>query len=293
MAREQTQQTLSRNAGQAGGLGLSEYLNPISMIRGVFAHRHLIGLLAWRDITDRYKGSLFGIAWSFVNPLMMLVVYTFVFGVVFKAKWGDRLDTSEAEFALNLFCGLIVYGIFSECVSRASGLILSHPNYVKKVVFPLEILPVTVLISALINAAFSLCILLPASFILGSPPSATIYLFPLVLLPICAFSLGLTWLLSSVGVFIRDIANPVGVAVTVLLFISGVFFPLSAVPGRLQLILRFNPLVSILEDARRTLMWGQMPDWKWWLVTSIFSVIVMQLGYAVFKKSKRAFADVM
>jgi lipopolysaccharide transport system permease protein len=270
----------------------AQVLNPVQMAKSLYVHRNLIKQFAWRDATGRYKGSFLGIVWSFLTPLMMLGVYTFVFGFVFQAKWGVPHETG-GDFALTLFCGLIVFGIFSECVTRAPGLILGYANYVKKVVFPLEIFPVAALGSSLINGAMSLCVLAPLALVWGSDWPTTIYLFPLVLIPLCALTLGLTWFLASTGVFVRDIAQPVSVIVTVLLFMSGVFFPISTVPSGYQVLLKLNPLVHILEDARRTLLWGKLPDWRWWTVTTLLALIVMQLGYGWFIKSKRAFADVM
>ena len=197
------------------------------------------------------------------------------------------------DFALSLFCGLIVFEIFSDCMYRAPGLILGYSNYVKRVVFPLEIFPVAALGAALIKAGISLCVLAPLTLLLGSNWPITFYLFPLVLIPTCSLTLGLTWFVASMGVFIRDIAHPVGIVVTVLLFISGIFFPISAVPAQYQSILGLNPIVHVLEAARRTLLWGQIPDWKWWAATTFLGLGVMQLGYVCFMKSKKAFADVI
>lgn len=231
--------------------------------------------------------------WSFVTPLMMLAVFSFVFSVIFKAKWGVSADEGKFQFAMTMFCGMTVFNIFGECVSRAPSLILQYPNYVKKVVFPLEILPVAALGSSLINGALSLAILIPAVLLFSPTWPVTIYLFPLVLVPICALSLGFGWFLASMGVFVRDIAQPVGVIVQMLFFISGIFFPPSAIPEDIRPLVELNPMVSILEDARRTLMWGQYPDWTSLAVVTILSLIVMYLGYSWFMRTKRAFADVI
>lgn len=266
---------------------------PFRMLSNLYAHRNLIRQFAWRDVVSRYKGSYFGIVWSLVTPLMLLAVFSFVFSVIFKSKWGVSPDEGKFQFAMTMFCGMTVFNIFGECVSRAPTLVLQYPNYVKKVVFPLEILPVAALGSSLINAGLSLAILIPAVLLFSHAWPTTIYLFPLVLIPICGLALGFGWFLASMGVFIRDIAQPVGVIVQMLFFISGIFFSPSAIPEEIRSFVQLNPLVGILEDARRTLMWGQYPDWQSLILVSIFSLVIMQLGYLWFMRTKRAFADVL
>ncbi len=272
---------------------LTTFLNPVTMARNLYRHRSLIKQFAWRDFVSRYKGSFLGVFWSFITPLMMLVVYAFVFSVIFKSKWNTHTDQSQIDFALTLFCGLTVFNIFAEAINRAPTLILSYPNYVKKVVFPLEILPVAALATSLLNAGVSLIILLPAQLIFNHTISKTILFFPLILAPLCAMILGVSWFLASLGVFIRDIGQPVGVLVTILLFVSGVFFPPTAVPKGFEFLIKLNPLAGILEESRGSLMWGLFPDWEWLFVAIIGSIIVMMLGYAWFMRTKKAFADVI
>jgi lipopolysaccharide transport system permease protein len=265
---------------------------PVRMVRDLAANRGLIGQFAWRDAVLRYKGSYLGIVWSFIVPLMMLAVYTLVFGVIFKNRWGGDQGTG-ADFILNLFCGLIMFNVFAECVQRASDLILANPNYVKRVIFPLQILPAAALGSSLINAAFGLAILLPATIFVQHRVSPTLWMFPLTLLPLCALTLGFGWALASLGVFVRDLTQPVMIATQALFFLSGIFFPLSAVPPYLRKVMLLNPLTTILDTARRTLLWGMPPMWSWWLPVTAGSLVVMLLGYYAFMHSKKAFADVM
>lgn len=272
---------------------LTTFLNPVTMARNLYRHRSLIKQFAWRDFVSRYKGSFLGVFWSFITPLMMLAVYAFVFSVIFKSKWNAKTDQSQLDFALTLFCGLTVFNIFAEAVTRAPALILAYPNYVKKVVFPLEVLPVAALGTSLLNAAVSIAILLVAQLIINQAVSQTILLFPLVLIPFCAATLGITWFLSSLGVFIRDIGQAVGVLVTMLLFVSGVFFSPTAIPKEFEFVVNLNPLISILEESRRTLMWGLYPNWEWLLSACIGSIVIMMLGYAWFMRTKKAFADVI
>lgn len=274
-------------------LGSTPLVFPYDMLRNLHRHRNLIRQFAWRDVISRYKGSYLGMVWSFVTPLMMLAVFSFVFSVIFKAKWGVSTDEGKLQFALTMFCGMTVFNIFGECISRAPNLVLQYPNYVKKVVFPLEILPVAALGSSLINGGLSLGVLIPAVLFFSHSWPSTIYLFPLVLIPICALSLGFGWFLASMGVFVRDIAQPVGVIVQMLFFVSGIFFPPSAIPEDIRPLMELNPMVGILENARRTLMWGQYPDWYALAVVTALSLVIMQIGYMWFMKTKRAFADVI
>jgi lipopolysaccharide transport system permease protein len=268
-------------------------LSPLVLFRDLIAHRNLIRLLARRDVTARYRGSFLGLLWSLITPLVMLVIYAVVFAVAFKAKWNVGGDESKIDFALILFAGLVVFNVFAESVARASTLVTSNPSYVKRVVFPLQILPVVALYAAFVQALISLCILIPAWAIAHHTISKTIWLFPLTMLPLCFLSLGLGWLLAALGVFIRDIAHPVGIAMQALVFVSGIFFPMAVLPAGFQTVLKLNPLVYIIEDGRRTLLWGMWPDWKWWAITTVTSLVVMQIGYWWFNRSRRAFADVI
>src|SRR6187401_2680793 len=190
-------ETVTRSAA---AVPLWRYLNPVHLLRTTWRGRALIIQFTRRDIEGRYRSSLLGLAWSFVNPLVLLLVYTFVFGVVLKQRWAGEDSGGLAGFGLVLFAGMIAFGIFSECTTRAPGLIVSTPNYVKRVVFPLEVMPLSVLGSALFHALVSLMMLLVVYIALGGPPRLSWLLIPVVLLPIIFISLGLLWALSSLGV---------------------------------------------------------------------------------------------
>lgn len=269
------------------------YLNPLAMARNLWRQRDLIRQFTQREVEGRYKGSFLGLFWSFVNPLVLLLIYTFIFGVVFKARWPNAQTDSLSEFALTLFCGLIAFTIFSECVSRAPSLIVGVPSYVKKVVFPLEILPVSLLGSAIFHALVSLAILIVANLVVIGAFQWTIVLLPLVALPLVFLSLGFSWFLASLGVFIRDVGYTVALIVQVLFLMTPIFYPIENLPEPLQSIIRLNPLSSIVENFRRVLLWGWMPSWTglgfWLLATGT----LMVLGYAWFMKTKKAFADVV
>jgi lipopolysaccharide transport system permease protein len=273
---------------------LAEHLNPVALVRRLWQHRNLIAQFVARDVQGRYRGSVLGLFWSFLSPLILLAVYTFVFGVVFKARWlASRQPTSLGEFALVLFCGLVPFTLFSECMGRASTIVVAVPNYVRKVVFPLEILPVSVVGSALFHALVSLAVLVAANLLLrGSVPS-TLALVPLIVMPLVLLALGVTWFLASLGVFVRDVQYVIALGLQILLFLTPIFYPVEAVPPSLQVLLQCNPLAPVVENFRRVVLWGQAPDWQplasWTLACGAATV----LGYGWFMKTKRAFADVL
>lgn len=245
-----------------------------------------------REVIGRYRGSFLGLLWSFVNPVLMLTIYTFVFGFVFKARWGQG-DIDQYEFALVLFTGLIVFNLFSECISRAPGLILANVNYVKKVIFPLEILPWIALGSALFHASISLGVLFIFLAALGHDFSWAMLWLPIVLLPFLLLIMGLSWLIASIGVFIRDVGQVVGMALTVLMFMSPIFYPLSALPESVSHYLFLNPLTFVVEQVRNILIWGQQPNWNDLAIYSVISVFVAWFGLLWFEKTRKGFADVL
>jgi lipopolysaccharide transport system permease protein len=266
---------------------------PRAMWRAVWGNRLLIRRLAARELAARYRGSLLGAAWMAVNPLLMLAVYTFVFTVVFKARWGATPNGSSAEFALFLFSGMILYGVFSDVVTRAPSLMLENVSYIKKVVFPLEILPVVALASALANAAVGFVILLAFQLAVSGLPPWTFAALPIVLLPLCLLTAGLGWFLASLGVFLRDVRQMVGVFVTVLMFLSPIFYPIDMIPAEFRLFLHLNPLTPILEQSKDVLFRGRLPDPLEWAATTAFSAMVCWLGFAWFVKTRKGFADVV
>jgi lipopolysaccharide transport system permease protein len=216
-----------------------------------------------------------------------------VFSVVFKARWGAHGGEDKASFALFLFVGMIVHGLFAECINRAPGLILSNVNYVKKVVFPLEILPSVAMGSALFHASVSLVVLLAAQIVLNQRLPWTVIFLPAVLLPLLLTTAGVAWVLSSLGVYVRDIAQTTGIFTTMLLFLSPVFYPVAALPENYQLWLRLNPLTFIIEEARNVLIFGIAPDWVGWGMASAASALIAAAGFWWFQKSRKGFADVL
>ena len=267
-------------------------ISPKEIVASLWRHRGLTRALIQREVLGRYRGSVMGLLWSFFNPVLMLLIYTFVFSVVFKIRWAGGSD-SKVEFALVLFSGLIVFSLFSECFNRSPSLILSNVNYVKKVVFPLEILPWVALGSALFHALVSIGVWLIAYLIFFGEPHLTVLLLPLVLLPLLFFIMGVSWGLASLGVYLRDVTQFVGIATTVLMFISPIFFPASALPEEYRPILLLNPLAVPIEQAREVLFWGTVPNVALWLAYLVGAAVVAWLGFAWFQKTRRGFADVL
>jgi lipopolysaccharide transport system permease protein len=258
----------------------------------LWKNRSLIKALVGREIMGRYRGSVMGVLWSFFLPVMMLAVYTFVFSVIFRARWDTGSD-SKTEFALILFAGLLVFNFFSECVNRSPGLILANTSYVKKVVFPLEILPVVTLSTALFHCLVGLLVWLLFYVIFFGVPPLTALLFPVVLLPLLFLTVGISWLLASLGVFLRDVAQVVGVVTTVLMFLSPIFYPVSALPESFQKVLLLNPLALVIEQTRDVLIFGKTLHWAVYFASLAGSIVVAWLGYTWFQKTRKGFADVL
>lgn len=266
--------------------------SPLEMCAIPWRNRALIRASTKREILGRYRGSFLGLLWSFFNPLFMLAVYTFVFSVVFKARWNVASD-SKTEFALVLFAGLIIFNLFGDSISRAPSLVLSNTNYVKKVVFPLEILPIVSLLSALFHGMVSLGVWLLAYIIFFGLPHATVLYLPLVILPFLLLLLGLSWGLASLGVFLRDVSQFIGMLITVLMFMTPLFYPATALPEKYRHWLYFNPLTSVVEQARDVLYWGKQPNFSMLGIYSLTSVLIAWLGFAWFQKTRKGFADVL
>jgi lipopolysaccharide transport system permease protein len=263
------------------------------LFESLWRNRQLILQLARREVAGRYRGSVMGLTWSFFNPVLMLLVYTFVFSVVFRARWGIGGEESKSDFAIILFVGMIVHGLFAECINRAPSLILSNINYVKKVVFPLEILPWVVMGSALFHLLVSLAVLLGALLVLNSYVPWTAILFPIVAVPLLLATMGLAWFFAATGVFVRDIGQTTGILTTVLLFLSPVFYPISVLPETYQYLLLLNPLTFIIEESRKVLIWGQLPDWAGLGIYSTLAMLFAWTGFWWFQRTRKGFADVV
>ncbi len=268
-------------------------LSPLAMIRSIWDNRRLIVRLARRDIAARYRGSFGGLIWAVVTPIVMLAVYTFVFSVIFNARWGVEQEQSRVQFAIVLFAGLLVHGFLAEVLNAAPGIVSANVNYVKKVAFPLEVLPIIQLCNALFQCLIGIGVLLLAQAVFdgGLPPTAP--LIVCVLVPLSLLALGLAWFLAGLGVYVRDVGQLTQVFTATLLFVSPIFFPVAAIPEAFQGPIRWNPLTFLIEQARDVLVWGRAPDGLGLLAYTAGALVVAWLGYAWFQATRRGFADVL
>jgi len=265
----------------------------------LWRQRNLWWQMSRREVQGRYRGSMLGWGWSLITPLMTLAVYTFVFSQVFKARWGDLQQSGPLVFAINLFAGLIVFNLFAETANQAPGLLCSNSNLVTKVIFPLEILPAVTVAAALFHAFTSLAVLIGfqlVNVILGSggigvPP--TVLWLPVVWFPLVTSCLALGWLLTALGVFLRDLGQVIGVATNLLMFLSAVFYPLSSLPIRWQPVLQLNPLVLVIEQTRRVAVDGQPPSVQYLILGSVAALVICEFSFRSFQKARRGFADVL
>ncbi|PSV10556.1 ABC transporter permease [Photobacterium leiognathi] len=254
-------------------------------------NQSLILSLSKRDLQQRYQGSLLGFLWSVITPILMLGIYTFIFSVVFKAKWGVGGD--KYEFAMLLFSGLIVFNLFSDIISRSSLLIVSHSNYVKKVIFPVEILPWVVTISSLVNFLISFVIWFVFYITLIGLPSIEILLIPIVIVPFCFLCAGLSYFISAIGVYLRDLNQIISLMITAIMFMTPIFYPISAIPEKYQSIMYINPLTNVIEMFRDLAIFGNDIKIYSFIIYLLSSLFVYILGYLSFKSLRKGFSDVL
>lgn len=259
-------------------------------IRDFWAHRHLVRRLVGRDIRGRYQGSIFGTLWSFATPLLLLCAYWFVLGLVLQARFGQ---TPQESYPVMLFSGLIIHLFCAEVIGRSSGLIFEHATYVKKVVFPLTILPWMTLATALFHLTVNLSILFVGQLLIVGSVPPTWPLVLLVLLPMLPLMLGVSWLLSSLSVFLRDVQQVVPLVLTLMMFLSPIFFPMELVPEQYRDLLYLNPTTAIILQVRAVTIMGQAPDYLVLAIYTIVALIAMVAGYWFFSRTRRGFADVI
>ncbi len=270
------------------------YFDPLPIARDLWKNRQLIFSLAIRDVQARFAGSWFGAAWIVLKPLFLLAVYTFVFGVVFHARWAQAEEANSVfSYSVALFCGLVAFGIFAESVGTAPFLIQRQAGFVKKMVFPVQILPVAFLLSVVLSAMPSAVILMIGVFVLRGTIPLYALLFPLVVLPLALLALAFSWGLAAVGVFFRDLENGVGLAIALLYFSTPIFYPAEAVPPPYRTMLTFNPLSVIVGAARDVVVWGHPPNWGSLAAVMLISVMAAQVGYGLIIRVKHSFPDVL
>ena len=264
-------------------------LNPVRIFSDIWRHRYLLGQLIARDVLLRYRGALFGVLWVFLSPLVMLVIFAFIFGQVFQARLSPQ--HSGPPFWLLLYSGLIVFNVFAETVSRAPISVRGFPSFVKKIIFPVHILPGVPLGAALVHATFNFLILLGALIWTGNL-HGQIVLYPILMFPVLLLALGFSWFFAAWGVFIKDMSQIVPMFVQMLMFLSPVFYPASAVPTALRPYYQYNPLGTVIE-ATRAVVTGQPVEWSAWFVTLFFCLMVSISGFAFFQHSREEFADAL
>lgn len=273
------------------------YFNPWEIVRALWTHRALIRSFAGRELLERHRGALLGVAWNILNPLLQLGIYTLVFGYLFGTRWERGNLPEHLDFPLVFFVGHTFFHVFAESMNRAPMLVAGRPNLVRKVVFPLEILPATVVTSSLVYAAIALAIVLSVLAISGGGVPLTALLAPIVVIPLIMLALGAGWLLAAVGVFVRDMRHIVQVLSQLLMFATPIFYKLDRFEGSqtrqtIAAIIRANPLSVIVENARRALLWGEPLQWGKLGVATLIGLAAMQLGYAVFMRLRPQMADV-
>lgn len=266
--------------------------SPLHLASSIAKHRGLIRTLAVRDIAARYRGSFLGFTWSVLQPILMLAVYTFVFSEVLKGRWPGGTG-SKPEFALVLFSGLLVFNMFAEVFNRSPELILANSNYVKRVIFPLEIMPIVSVVSASFSLVINLAVWIVFYCIAIGPPHLTVLLIPVALLPLFALLAGLSWFLAALGVYMRDLTQITAIITTAFMFLTPIFFPVEAIPERYRGLFALNPLATIVKQVRDVLIWDRGIDVAQFGISIAVSLTVLFLGFAFFQKVRRGFADVL
>lgn len=254
-------------------------------------HRSLIAELSKREVLGRYRGASFGLFWSLISPFMLLAVYSFAFGSIMKGRWPQA--EGHESFTLILFVGLIIHGFFSECIMRAPQLVTGNVSYVKRVIFPLDILPWPMVLSALFHLITNFLVFIVLRVLVEGKIDPTVVLFPVVVLPLVVLAFGITWMLAALGVYFRDVNQITGVISTALLFTSSAIMPVSSVSEKFRIFFILNPITFIIDQAREVALWGRMPDWEGLGLYLLASCVVAAIGYAWFNATRRGFADVL
>ncbi|WP_254063352.1 ABC transporter permease [Rhodanobacter sp. L36] len=266
--------------------------NPAAPYRALQRHFPLVMQMAKRDVIGRYRGSFIGLLWSFFNPLLMLAIYTFVFSVIFNSHWNVP-GGEHMAYAVILFAGLNINAMFSECANKAPTLIVENTNFVKKVVFPLEILSWSTLGSALFHLLISTVVLIVFELIVQGSVPWTAVMFPIVAIVFLPFVAGTIWLLASLGVFLRDLKQAINVITTILLYLAPVFYPREHIPAAYRELLYLNPLTVIVESSQNVLVWGRMPNWGALGLYALASCLFAWFAFAWFERARKGFADVL
>ncbi len=273
-------------------LSLAELLWPWKIMARLRPHISLLIQFTKREIQKRYQGTFLGLFWSFFTPLLMLAVYTLVFGFIFQGSY-QHVGETKIQFALGLFCGMLIWEFIATSLAIAPMLMVHHANLVTKVIFPLEILPMAIVLSVLVHTVIGFIpLLLLIVFSQGTISLSAVSLF-LIFGPVILYCLGITWILSALGVFLRDIGAAMPAVITVLMFASAIFFPITAIPAAWRWVVMINPAAVLICMARNALVFGVWPRWEVYGLQFLMSLVVAMIGYAFFMKVKSAFSDVL
>jgi lipopolysaccharide transport system permease protein len=262
-------------------------------LKRLYDSRELLAQFTKRDFLQRYKGSNLGFFWAFISPLIMLTIYSFIFIGVFNLKWGDDLQSGNMLYTLMIFCGLIPFNIFAESVNRATVVLPQSANYIKKVVLPVEILPISIVLSTTLNNGFSLLLLVLGKIMFLNTPNWTILFAPLVILPIILFTIGISLFLSAISVYLRDTAYVIGLVINMLFYLSPIFYSTDKVPSKFQFIVKLNPISPMIEQWRYIFIKGELFSLTIYFQTLMTAVIFFIIGLAIFYLLRKGFADVI
>jgi lipopolysaccharide transport system permease protein len=254
-------------------------------------HSGLIRSMVRRDLTSRYKGSIMGLAWAFITPAVMIVIFTLIFQGIFNARFGAQ--EGYLSYGIHLFCGLLPWLAFSDGIQRSTTSLIENVNLVKRVVFPIEALPVNVALSALVNQMIGTVILIVAALIVEQTVRPTVLLLPLLMAPQLLATIGLGWLMASLGVFIRDMPQFNQLAMSAWLYLTPIFYPENKIPEGFRWVVNLNPMAPLIRSYRRILLEGRLPDWRGLMITLVFALVCFIFGYWWFERTKKAFADVL
>jgi lipopolysaccharide transport system permease protein len=254
-------------------------------------HRGLLASLVKREVTGRYKGSLFGAWWAFIQPAAMIAVFTIIFSGIFGARFPAQ--RGHLSFAVHLFCGLLPWMAFSEGVQRATNALVENVSLVKRVVFPVEALPANFALAAVVQQLFGTAVLLVVFLALERTLHATALLMPLLLVPQLLVTLGLGWLAASLGVFVRDLPQVNQLLLMAWMYLTPIFYPEAGIPPQYAWLVKFNPMAPLVRSYRNVLLEGRLPDWRGLGFTLGFGLVCFAFGYGWFERTKKAFADVL
>lgn len=269
-------------------------MSVVSRLGTLWYRRQLILTLGLREVTQRFRSSSLGLLWTVIQPLAVVTIFYFVFSVVFQNRWGAA-DESKGDFIIALFSGFLVYNLFFDTVSRAPMMVVGNINYVKKLVFPIHLIPFIISIGSLVSffCTFVILVLMYMLIHQGAPHFAVVTVF-LSVLPVYLLSIGVSWMVASASVFYRDINHAVPLVLQALVFVSPVLYPMSRVPdGLVRQLMQMNPLAMPIEQARAAIMYGVIPDWMGILQSLAVSMLVCVVGIIFFQRLRPGFADVL